>query len=98
MMLPDWVHQHEYSDKIAHIIYGLIFYFISIVCLFAIPDLTWIYIPMISCILTIILSVGIEIYDYKTGNGTPEVLDAAVTMLLPVILSIIFYGFLLIFQ
>jgi hypothetical protein len=77
-ILPKFITTLKHGDKIAHAIYGTLFYLI----------LTLILGPHISLFLTWVLAAGVEIYDMRTHKG--DMLDFLSTTILPSFLYIIF--------
>ena len=76
-ILPSWLKQLKHADKIAHAIYGTLFYLlVSLVN----PDL--------ALFSTFVLAVGVEMYD-KYKRGKADALDFLATILIPTILYII---------
>jgi hypothetical protein len=63
-------------DKVCHALLGTIFY--AILSLF--------FVNLYALIATVILAIGIEIYDYISKKGTLSVVDAIATVVLPIIL------------
>lgn len=74
-ILPTWLKSLKHADKIAHAIYGTIFYIL--VNIFLSPDLS---LFSIFC-----LAVGIEMYD-KYKGGKADALDFLATIIIPVII------------
>ena len=77
-ILPSFLKNFKHADKIAHAIYGTVFYLL--VNLVLSSDL--------SLFSTFCLAIGIEIYD-KYKGGKADVLDALATMIIPTILYVI---------
>jgi len=76
-ILPNWLKKLKHADKIAHAIYGTLFYLlVSLVN----TDL--------ALFLTFVLAVGVEVYD-KYKGGKADALDFLATILIPTILYII---------
>jgi hypothetical protein len=79
-LLPLCFKELKHADKYLHAILGTLFYLF----------MTIIIQNYIALILTIILGIGIEVYDKISKKGTPEVLDAIATFVLPILIYIIF--------
>jgi hypothetical protein len=77
-ILPTWIKKFKHADKVAHAIYGTIFYLLANLLLS--PDL--------SLFTTVTLALGVEVYD-KHGGGKADVLDFLATIIIPIILYII---------
>lgn len=77
-ILPTWLKQLKHADKIAHAIYGTLFYLL--VSLFLYNEL--------ALFLTFALAVGVEIYD-KYRSGKADALDFLATILIPTIIYIL---------
>ena len=77
-ILPTWVKKLKHADKIAHAIYGTLFYLL--VSLFLYNEL--------ALFLTFALAVGVEIYD-KYRSGKADALDFLATILIPTIIYIL---------
>ena len=76
-ILPTWLKSLKYADKIAHAIYGTLFYLlISLIS------------PEVAILSTFILGVGIEAYDQNKG-GKADVFDLLATLIIPIIIYII---------
>ena len=76
--LPNFIKRFKYSDKIAHMFYGTLFYLF----------LNTIFTPELSLFLTFTLALGVEFYDKHKG-GRADMLDLLSTMILPIILFFI---------
>lgn len=75
-LLPSFITSHKHGDKIAHAIYGTLFYGI----------LTLILGGHISLFLTWLLAAGVEIYDNKTHRG--DILDFVATIIFPTLMYV----------
>ena len=75
-LLPSFITSYKHGDKIAHAIYGTLFYGI----------LSLILGGHISLFLTWLLAAGIELYDNKTHRG--DMLDFVATIIIPTLLYI----------
>jgi hypothetical protein len=76
-ILPKFITTLKHGDKIAHAIYGTLFYLI----------LTLILGPHISLFLTWVLAAGVEIYDMRTHKG--DMLDFLSTTILPTLIYLL---------
>lgn len=76
-ILPSWLKKLRYADKLAHAFYGTIFYL-----LVSLIDTN------LALFLTFTLAVGVEVYD-KYKGGKADMLDALVTIAIPIILYIL---------
>jgi hypothetical protein len=76
-ILPKFITTLKHGDKIAHAIYGTLFYLI----------LTLILGPHISLFLTWVLAAGIEVYDIRTHKG--DMLDFLSTTILPTLICLL---------
>lgn len=77
-ILPKAIKKLRYADKIAHAIYGTIFYLLT--NMLTSPDL--------SLFTTFALAVIVEIYD-KYKGGKADVLDILATIAMPIILYVL---------
>jgi len=59
------------QDKANHFIYG------NISCFF----FSLFFIPLVTITFIVIISIGKELYDYKTKTGTSELIDVIWTLL-----------------
>ena len=59
------------QDKANHFIYG------NVICFF----FSLFFIPLVTITFIVIISIGKELYDYKTKTGTPELMDVIWTLL-----------------
>lgn len=75
-LLPSFITVYKHGDKIAHAIYGTLFYGI----------LSLILGGHISLFLTWLLAAGVELYDNKTHKG--DMLDFLATILTPTLIYI----------
>lgn len=75
-LLPPFITSYKHGDKIAHAIYGTLFYGI----------LTLILGGHISLFLTWLLAAGVEIYDNKTHRG--DILDFVATIIFPTLMYV----------
>lgn len=78
-ILPTWVKKYKHADKIAHALYGTIFYLLT--NLIVSTDL--------SLFLTFTLAALIEVVD-KYKGGKADVLDLLATIAIPILLYIVF--------
>lgn len=76
-LLPSFITSYKHGDKIAHAIYGTLFYGI----------LALILEGHISLFLTWLLAAGVEIYDNKTHRG--DMLDFLATVIIPTLIYIL---------
>jgi hypothetical protein len=76
-ILPKFITTLKHGDKIAHTLYGTLFYLI----------LLFIVGPHISLFLTWALAVGVEIYDTKTHKG--DIVDFLSTIILPTLIYLL---------
>lgn len=76
-ILPSRLKKLRYADKIAHAIYGMLFYL-----LISLIDTN------LALFLTFALAVGVEIYD-KYKGGKADMLDALATIGIPTILFLL---------
>lgn len=65
------------QDKANHVVYGTMVYAI------AVPFLG----PLVSLIPVALVAIGKEVYDKKSGTGTPDVWDALATVAGPAALN-----------
>lgn len=75
--LPNWLKKNKYADKIAHAIYGTLFYLL--VSLFLYNEL--------ALFVTFCLAIGIELYD-KYEGGKSDFVDFLATIFIPCIIFI----------
>ena len=76
-ILPKFITTLKHGDKIAHAIYGTLFYLI----------LTLILGPHTSLFLTWVLAAGVEVYDMRTHKG--DMLDFLSTTILPTLIYLL---------
>lgn len=73
-LLPSCIKRYKHSDKIAHVLYGVIIY---VFLAFALPN-HW------ALLITYIVAIGIEVKDSITHRG--DYFDFLATIILPSIL------------
>ena len=78
-ILPTWLKQLKYADKIAHAIYGTLFYIL--LALFLPREFAF--------FLTFIVGVLVEIADKQKG-GESDFYDLIATIIVPIVLYIFF--------
>lgn len=76
-LLPSFITTYKHGDKIAHTIYGTLFYGI----------LSLILGGHISLFLTWLLAAGVEVNDNKTHRG--DILDFLATVIIPTLIYIL---------
>jgi hypothetical protein len=76
-LLPPFITSNKYGDKIAHTLYGTLFYLI----------LLFIVGPHISLFLTWVLAAGVEVYDMRAHKG--DMLDFLSTTILPTLIYLL---------
>lgn len=76
-LLPSFITSNKYGDKLAHAIYGTLFYL----------TLSFILEPHVALFLTWLLAAGVEVYDMRTHKG--DMLDFLSTIILPTLIYIL---------
>lgn len=77
-ILPSCLKKLKHGDKIAHVIYGTLFYLL----------LSLITYNELALFATFCLATGVEIYD-KYKGGKSDILDILATIIIPLILFLL---------
>jgi hypothetical protein len=79
-LFPQWFRILPHSDKIVHAILGTLMYLMLLLFLAS----------HYAFFITVGISLAIEMYDEFSGKGTPDILDAIATIIIPFLLFLIF--------